>query len=111
MRGADLRHQIILQQPGGSQDVVGQRTTTWTDFATVFAAVQPITGREQFLAAQQQASTTHMITIRWSPNLATIDSSWRVKYGTRVFVIDQVRNTDERNIELVLTCTEGLRQE
>lgn len=111
MRAADLRHQITLQQPGGAQDSVGERITTWSDFATDYAHVEPLSGREQFLAAQQQASTSHMVTMRYQPRYAVIDASWRVKFGARLMVIDAIRNTDERNIELVLMCTESRRVE
>ena len=110
MRAGNLRHQITLQSPQTTRDSVGEQTLAFTTVATVPAEVSPISGREQFLAAQRQASTTHLVTIRYSPDVASLNATWRVLFGTRVFSIDAPpRNIDERNIMLELQCTEGLR--
>lgn len=111
MRAGKMRHRIILQSPGGAIDEFGERTTTWTDVATVWASIEPLTVREQFLAEQAQSSTTHKVRFRYDSSLSTINASWRAKFGTRVFVIDGVMNKDERNKEYELLCTEGLREE
>ena len=79
--------------------------------ATVWAAVEPLGVRESFLAAQAQSSTTHKVTIRYSSDVAAVVASWRVLFGSRVFVVDGARNVDERNVDIVLMCTEGLRTE
>jgi SPP1 family predicted phage head-tail adaptor len=112
MQAGRLRHSVIVQRPGGSRDAVGARLTTFTDIATVPASIEPLVGREQFLAAERQASTTHKVTLRYASSISSIDATWRVKFGTRIFVIDEPpRNTDERNREITLFCTEGLRDE
>ena len=112
MRAGRLRQKVILQQPAGSQDAVGERTTTWSDIATVRASIEPIRANEQFAASQQQASITHKIQIRYSSDVSAIDGSWRVKFGTRIFTIDgPARNMGERDRTLELLCTEGLREE
>ena len=106
-----MQHRVVLQKPGGLRDSVAERDTTWTNVATVYAAVEPVTGREQWIAAQMQQSTTHKVTLHYNPLYAMVDASWRVLFGKRVLVIDSVRNRDEANIELELICTEGLRDE
>lgn len=112
MQAGRLRHSVTLQSPSGTRDAVGERATTWADVATVPADVSPLSGREEFLAAQRQASTTHKLTLRYSSQIAAIDASWRVQYGSRIFTIDEPpRNTDERGREIILMCTEGKRQE
>lgn len=112
MRAGRMRHQVVLQSPTGSRDSVGERTTTWTDVATVWANIRPLTGREQFLASQREASTSHIVEIRYSTDVSTIDASWRVKYGTRLLVLDgDPINVEERGIQLNLPCVEGLREE
>ena len=102
---------VVLQSPTGSRDAVGERTTTWVDVATVWAAIAPLTAREMFAAAQAQAPATHRVRIDYSSAVAAIVAAWRVKFGVRIFIIDGVRNIDERNVELELLCTEGLRVE
>ena len=113
MRAGRLRHRITLQSPSGSQDALGERTTTWTDAcAPVWAAIEPLRASEVFAAAQNQASTTHRIQIRYDSSNSEIDSSWRVKFGDRIFTIDgPPRNFNEKNRTLELLCTEGLREE
>ena len=112
MQAGQLRHSVILQSPTGTLDSVGERSTTWTDVATVRASVEPLSGREEFLAAQRQATTTHRVTVRYATQISAIDASWRVKFGDRVFTIDEPpRNELEKNRQIVLLCTEGRRQE
>lgn len=111
MKAGLLRHQVTLQSPAGARDAVGERITTWTDVATVWARIQPLSARELFAAAQAHAATTHRVTIRHSIDVAAIDAAWRVQFGSRVFVVDGVRNIDERNREIELLCTEGLKSE
>lgn len=91
-------------------DTVGQPIKTWKNEATVWAEIRPLTAREQFIAAQRQASTTHLVSIRYNPDLAVANATWRITFGVRIFSIDgPPKNVDERNIELQLECTEGLK--
>jgi SPP1 family predicted phage head-tail adaptor len=110
-----LRHRITMQRPDPTSplDNTGQRLTTWIDVLTDEpAAVEPVSGREAFLAAQRQAATTHIVTLRRSAALAAIDGSWRVLFGTRELVLDGPPiDVGERGRELRLTCIEGLRTE
>ena len=79
-------HKVILQSPAGSRDAVGERVTTWTNVATVWASIEPLSVRDAFLAAQAHASTTHRVRIDWSTDVDNIDGSWRVLFGSRVLV-------------------------
>lgn len=107
----DLPHIVTLQRPATPirRDDVGERIDEWTDVETVHARVAPLSGREQFLADQIQAATTHTVTVRYSPKNRVADSSWRVKFGTRLFYLDRPpTNLEERNVWLVMNCEEGL---
>jgi SPP1 family predicted phage head-tail adaptor len=113
MRAGRLRHRVVLQSPKGSQDSIGERTTTWTTVASSWpAAIEPLKVSEQFAAAQNHGSTTHRIHIRYDSSIAAMDGSWRVMFGARIFTLDgPPRNFDEKNTTLELLCTEGLREE
>lgn len=112
MRAGNLRHTITLQSPGGDRNSMGQRDTTWTDRATVRAEVKPVSGRQEWLARQEQASTTHVITVRWSSNIVVADASWRVKFGDRLMPLDKPPiDIGERRKWLQLSCTDGLSVE
>lgn len=111
MNAGKLRHRITLQSPTGSRDAVGERTTTWTSVATVFASVNPLSVRDLLAASQLQSEVSHRVRIRYSSAVAAIDASWRVLFGSRVLVVQGVRNIDETRSELELMCSEGLRAE
>lgn len=111
MRAGSLSNRVTLQRPGGSRDAHGERTTTWTDVAVVYARIRSLSVREAEMAGQRQVATSHAIEIRYSSVVAAMDASWRVKFGTRTFAIDGILNAEERNVMLTIYCTEGLRDE
>lgn len=101
-----LRHQVTIQAASGSRDGYGHVTQSWsaiTGGTNVWAAIEPLSGREALIAQQQQALTTHRITIR---HLAGVTPRMRVVFGSRIFNVAGVRNPDERNAWLVLDCVE-----
>lgn len=103
IRAGQLRHRVDLQR--ATVTVSGQRApaNTWKTLETVWARVEPLTGREQLLAQQADARQTHRITIRYRDGLTTRD---RVRFGTRGFNILSIANDEERNRLLVLMCEE-----
>lgn len=105
MQAGKLSHRIKLQQMtgAGGQDSTGQPQETWTDVAEVWAAVEPIRGREYFAAQQVNAETTHRVRIRY---LVGVTPMMRILFGARVLRIEAVINVDERNRELQLMCVE-----
>ena len=112
LNAGKLNRRITLQQPGGTRDAVGERATTWTDVASVWAAVQPLSTSQLAAAAQLQTDASIRVTLRWSPAVAAVAADWRVLFGIRVLVIAAPpRNIDEGNIMIELLCSEGLRSE
>ena len=105
MRPGRLRHRVVIQRATDAIDQYGDQTKTWASLATVWAAVEPLNGREFFAAAQTQSQVSTRITIR--PLIdQTITPKDRVKFGSRYFDIQTVINVEERNIELQLLCAE-----
>lgn len=113
-RAGDFRHLVTLQKPDPTsvRDAVGERVTQWIDVADVYANVEPLSSRERFIAAQNQASISHTVTIFYGSAIADITSSWRVKFGNRYLPLsgDPV-NPEERNVIFQLPCVEGLSRE
>jgi SPP1 family predicted phage head-tail adaptor len=103
LKAGELRHQITIQQSTESQNDYGEATSSWSEFATVWASVQPISGREFFAAQAVQAQVSTRIKIRYLPD---VTPKMRVLFGSRVFRIEAVLNIDERNRELHLMCVE-----
>ena len=103
MRAGRLRQRVTIQQRAGTQDSYGQLDDDWDDVATVWGAVEPLRGREFLEARREGADVTTRIVIRHRPG---VTPAMRVSYDSRVFDIQTVINTDERDRELVLMCRE-----
>lgn len=108
-----FRHRVTVKKPSAvrTKDAAGREIATYDTVAEdVPARIEPLSGRSLFLVAQRQGEATHEVILRWQPALAPLEGSWIVEFGARVFTQDApARNQLERNRELVLTCTEGLR--
>lgn len=105
MKSGKLRHRIEIQKSidtrSSSGAISGQ---TWEPFCYVWASIEPLSGREYFAAAQAQSSVTHKITIRYR---AGIRVHYRAMWNNRIFDIQSILNREERNIELILFCSEA----
>lgn len=99
-----LRHRIVIEQPTKTRDPYGAEVETWTPFATVWAAVEPLRGREFFAAQQVNAEVTHRVTLRYIPGVIR---AMRVTFKGRILdMVSPPINVDERNQELQLMCVE-----
>lgn len=84
MRAGRLRHRVTIQQVTRTRDGFGQPVESWSAFATVWAAVEPL---------------------RY---LASVLPSMRVLFGSRVFRIEAIKDSAERNVQMELMCVEVL---
>lgn len=104
-----LRHKIELQSYTTSPDAAGQPIKTYSTYATAWAWIRPMSGRELMNAQQPVGEITHKVTIRYNSSL---DESHRIKYYDykketyRYFDINYIGNFDERNIYQELMCKE-----
>lgn len=110
MRAGTLRNRVVLQSRTETQGSTGEVTWTWADVDEVWAAIEPISGREYFAAQQVQSSTDTRIRIRYRHG---VTSKMRVKYEepgspmyTRYYEIESVINVREGRRELHLMCRE-----
>jgi len=105
MRAGALRHRLTIQETiEGKDDRNTVTVTGWQDIATVWAAVEPLRGREYFQMQNTQSELTVRVRIRYLPGVA---GAMRVIYGDRIFNIQSVIDVDERRREMELMCTEG----
>lgn len=98
-----LRHRITIQQLIRTDDGAGGKTEVWTTFASVFAGVEPLHGRERYLQQQVQSEVTHRIPMRYR---AGVTPAMRVLFEGRIFRIDSVIDIEERHTEMQLMCQE-----
>ena len=103
MRAGRLRHRVTIQQLVPDPSIGGE--DSWHDYATVWAAVEPLRGREYLAAQQEGAEVTGRITIRY---IAGLKPTMRIKYGERIYQILSGIDPEERNAELQLMVKEVL---
>lgn len=104
MRLGPLRHRITLQSRPAGKDEFGQPLEGWQDIVTVWASVEPISGRELLAAQQVQGEITHRIRCRYVDGVTT---AVRITFGTRVFDIQAPINPREVGAMLEIMAKEG----
>ena len=105
MRIGDLNKQITIQYPTKVSDGMGGFTETWTNAATVWAAIWPISANELVRSMQQTMEISHRIRIRYR---SVLRPDWRIKYGNRFFNIISIINPNMKNELLDLMCKEAV---
>jgi len=109
-KAGDFRHRVTIQRRSTTIDAVGGQSNVWTDVATVWAIIEPASGRELLAAQAMQLDQPATITLRYQPQFSDPKTmaAMRAVYGSRIFNIASVQNAEERNRILVMTCSEGL---
>lgn len=112
MRAGQLRHRVTIQYRTETQNATGEVTWTWSDLATVWASIEPISGREFFSSQQVQSSVTTRIRVR---HRTDVNAKMRVKYTrdpsssplkVAYYAIEAVIPVQERHREVHLMCVE-----
>jgi SPP1 family predicted phage head-tail adaptor len=104
MKAGQLRHRVTLQSPTESQTGYGEPTLTWSTVSDIFASVEPLSGRERWNAQQFQSEATHQVRMRYRSG---VTSKMRIVWGSRTFhFMEPPRNTEERNVELIVLAKE-----
>lgn len=104
MQAGKLRHRVTIEYGLEIPDTFGEVDKTWTTLATVWGAVEPLSGREAIQAKQEGSDVTTRIRIRYRDD---VNEMCRVKWGSRYYDINSVVSLNERDRELILNCTEA----
>jgi SPP1 family predicted phage head-tail adaptor len=104
-RSSNFRHPITIEEKTGTKGETGAKTVTWSTFITTRAAIWPKKGKEIVIDNKLTMQTLFTIRIRYQPG---ITPAMRIKFGTRYFYIEQMPNTEERNVVLDLVCREDV---
>ena len=106
-----LNHRVRIQRPATVMDAVGAPTQTWVDVATVWADIQPLSGREARIADRIASEVSHQITVRYQPIFADPRSvaQLRVLFKGRVFSLHGALNEEEADVAVTLLASEGVR--
>ena len=105
-----MNRRITLQRPSNAQDSFGAVQSIWIDVATVWADIQPLSGRELENARRMASEVSHQITLRYQTlftDTRTV-AAYRARYKGRVFNLHAALNEDEANVLITLLASEGL---
>ena len=103
MKAGSLRHRVTIQRLTITQGTAGEVVESWSDVATVYAAVEPLSGREFWQAQQVAAESQIRVRIRYR---AGLDTTMRVIHDDRTLEILSIVDPEERHRELQLMCRE-----
>jgi len=100
-----LRHRVTILRPPGpdDKDEYGEPLNGYVPVATVWAAIEPLRGREYFAAMTENAEVTTRIRIRFRDD---VDRTMRVQYGDTAFEILHIIRPEFGKKELQLMCKE-----
>jgi SPP1 family predicted phage head-tail adaptor len=98
-----LRHRLVLEAATSTPDGAGGVIETWSEIATISAAVRSSSGRERMIADGLQSRITHEVIVR---TRADILPRHRFRRGSRVLHILAVMAADPRGTRLRCLCEE-----
>ena len=96
----NLRNRITFQNKLRVSDSAGGYTTSWEDYANVWAEVKALSGLERLKAEQQYVPVTHKVIVRYSPS-KPYDASMRILFDSREFAIKKLVKMDEGRTEWI----------
>lgn len=107
MRAGKLRHKVTIQARGEVQDPVsGDMVPGWTDFASVWASVEPLSARDFIAAQANQSEITARIVIRYREGILP---TMRILHRGKVYAIHGVLPDAHSGLEyLTLPVSEGV---
>ena len=105
MESGKLDKRITLQANVPTKNSDGEYVDTYIDVATVWAAVEPLSGNRYFQAQQANSDVSGVVRIRYR---ADVKPTMRIQYIGRYFKIVSVINPNEAKKELHILYKEAL---
>ena len=104
MRAGKLNKKVSIEAQASVTTTDGGTKPAWTEIASgVWAAIEPLGGKEWVTAGGTQSEANHRIRIRY---LSGIKTSMRVVHKDRFFDIQYVADVRSEGRELHLMCKE-----
>ena len=105
MNAGRLRHRVTIQEKSVTDNAAGEEIITWSDVATVWAAIEPVRGAEFWEAQQEQAERPAKIVMRYRSDVTVAN---RLIWGSHTYDIESVVRPAERQIMLEIMVIERL---
>jgi SPP1 family predicted phage head-tail adaptor len=104
MNPGELNKIITIQSRASTTDAFGGTIYTWSTFATVWAKVSPLKGREMIAAQAAQSEVTTRIKTRW---ISGVTTGMRIVYDGQNFDIISAIDPNEAHEELQIMAKTG----
>lgn len=98
-----MRKRITIQRISTRPTAGGETTDTPTLVCQAWASIEPLGGRESWLAKAQQDTSSHRIRMRYRQGITPL---MRAVYQGRVFHFTSVNDLEELHRELEILATE-----
>ena len=98
-----LRSELALEACSTVADGLGGHAEDWTEIATIFGRIEPVSAQSIFGADQTLETVTHRVTMRRRDGVA---SGMRFRKQGRIFAILTVHDPDETGRYLVCRTKE-----
>lgn len=106
VQAGKYRRRITIQRPIQVQDTTGGAVPSWVNVAVnVRAAIEPLSGREWFVAQQVQNDVTTQISFHWRPG---IDPTMRILHALNLN--SSPPEVEIFNIESITTDATGRKE-
>tara|TARA_R110000824_G_scaffold64258_4_gene167967 strand:+ start:513 stop:833 length:321 start_codon:yes stop_codon:yes gene_type:complete len=103
MQAGKLNNRVSIQSQTTSLDGYGEPNNSWSTDSTVWASIIPLSGNESQDAEGTTGIISHRVMMRYNTDASP---KKRLLFGSRVFGIESVINTNEADKDLVLLCME-----
>ncbi|MGF6607056.1 SPP1 family predicted phage head-tail adaptor [Paraburkholderia sp. WSM4175] len=105
IRAGPLIHRVRIEAPVvGMDNSNAPAVKAWREVATVYAAIESLSGREWLASSEFRSDVTTRIRIRWRED---IDASMRVLHHATIYRIDAVLPQHQGRSEVFLLCSTG----
>ncbi|MCX5512126.1 head-tail adaptor protein [Kaistia algarum] len=98
-----LTHRVAIERPVRTEDGAGGASIAFEPFATVWAAIEPLSANEDGASGRLATRVTHRVTIRWRADLT---GAMRLRHRGRILRIASLRDADESRRFLVIEAEE-----
>ena len=108
MNAGILDRRVWIDKRTTVQDSSGDPVVTWEPELEVWAAVLPLTGREQDVDNDIMADVDTRIRLRYSPITAALSPVDRIRHGERIYNIVSALDVNSQHVEVLVHAKSGL---
>ncbi|HVY13511.1 MAG TPA: phage head closure protein [Alphaproteobacteria bacterium] len=101
----EFRERVSLQQEARTPDTGGGAALSWEEVAQVWAAVEPLSGREDVQAEGVSGRAVYRLRFRCG---VEVTPAMRVVWRGKILNIRSLRNVDARDRLMEVTAEEGV---